>query len=98
MLVLSFGHNSLGATREPRAVCRSGPAERGFEERLVGDSARVLGATAASQPGDAAAILQHRVGVGLLKLLPAERHHVRHRIEVNRLVLVSDSAPDVAEF
>ena len=53
---------------------------------------------ATRQPGEAAAVLQHHIGVGLLKLLPAQRHHVRHSVQVDGLVLVRDSAPDVAKF
>ena len=72
----------------PTAVCavgRAGATERGLEERLRRDAvdrkwSGSAAATAASQSGNAAAVLQHQIGVGLLELLPAQRHHVRHRV------------------
>ena len=101
-------HDSVGATRRCNHVCpdenggaavgRSCAAESRFEKRLRSDVACDSSATTASQPRDAAAVLQDRVGVGLLKLLPAQRHHVRNRIEVDGLVFVGDSASDVAEL
>src|ERR1700683_993312 len=80
------------------AVGRARSAKRGFEEGLRGDSACVGSAIAASQTRYAAAVLQYCVGVGLLKLLPAQGHHVRNRVNVYRLVLMGDSASDVAKF
>ena len=55
-------------------------------------------ATTASQPRNTSAVLQHHILIRLGELLAAHRHHVGHRVQVNGLVLMGNSAPDVVQF
>src|ERR1700733_9130608 len=90
------------------AVGRCRAAQRRLEERLrldiswlgagaCGGQSRAP-ATASGETLNAAAQLQYDILIGLSELLAALRHHVGHSVKVDGLVLVGDSAPDVANL
>src|SRR5580704_7933946 len=90
------------------AVGRCGAAQRRLEERLRldiswlgsgawGGQSRAP-AAASGETLNPAAQLQYDILIGLSELLAALRHHVRNGVKVDGLVLVGDSAPDVANL
>jgi len=90
----------LSAAREAFAVACA--LKRGFKERLWRDGCWALcvrpGAAAARQTGYAPTILHHQIGVGLLKLLAAQRHHVGNRVQFDGLIFVGNSTVNITEF
>ena len=81
-----------------KGVAVAGALQRLFKEGLRRNGAGIFCATATRHASDATAVLQHNVLVRLSKLLPANRHHVGHAVDVDRLILVRNSAADVAKF
>ena len=95
--IASFiGYHRRRTAREPIAVPRT--CQSCLEERLRRDCCCVCRAATTAQSRYPSAVLQYRIGVGLFKLLPALRHHVRHRVKEHGLEFVLESAPDVTNF
>ena len=80
-----LGRHRGGTTVEAGTVRRARPAERRFEERLGGD--RLAGGRL---------LIYIRVRVG--EALTGEGSHVRHRVDVDQLILAPDDSSDVAGF
>src|SRR5262249_51393457 len=90
-----FGRNRGGATCKPTAVRG---IQRCFKERLRSDRRKVPVAASTGQTCIPAAELHDHLAISFGERLAAERHHVGHGVDVNRLKFVANLPPDVAEF
>src|SRR6185437_11773653 len=87
--------HGLSAVRSSRDIAIAGAGQCGLEKRLSSYGPGITNATSSAHVLDATTVLQDHIGVCLIKSLTTLGHHVRHRVDIDGLILVVNQPTDI---